>query len=1227
MSPAAHAQDAPVDFNADVRPILSNTCFHCHGPDQNTREADLRLDQQHPLFEDRGGHVAVKPGDAANSELIRRILSNDPDEVMPPPDSSKTLTAAQRDTLVRWVNQGATWQQHWSFVKPIRETPPDVGNDAWTRNEIDRFVLHKIRAAGLEPSSPAAPHILLRRIYLDLIGLQPTPAETDAWLTKIWGSTRFDSADGSTPPLKESAWQELIDHLQASPHYGERWARRWLDLARYADTNGYEKDRDRSIWPYRDWVVNAINSDLPFDQFTVEQLAGDMLPDATIDQRIATGFHRNTMLNEEGGIDPMEFRYHAMTDRVATTGTTWLGLTLGCCQCHTHKYDPVSHTEYYQIFAYLNNADEPSLLLPSESVDEQWAKNKKQADELLADLPNQWPVNDSQNVNAEIASAVADGSQTLTVADGQWIDVSGPNSETATYVVELNLPTLQFDSIKLSTRTTGKAKGPGRTRHGNFVLNEITFEVQSNNSAPSAASGPTLTALPITAATANVEQDSYEISKAIDGDLATGWGIHGSRGIPDVAEATFQLDTSALQQLKSANGLLKVTIKQTTGDKHTIGSFALSLQKNRTPDETREARQHSLAKAFDAWRRSEKANAVDWKILVPVAATSNLPILTIQDDHSIFASGDTAKRDDYVITLEAADHPISAIRLEALPDDRLPEGGPGSTYYEGTLGDFYLTEIGAKSGSTKFPFVSATHTYAKNRFGSNPATAAMAIDGDIQTGWSVHGRQGEAHTAVFVFAEPVPAGTPLTIDMSFGRHFASSLGRFRFSATDSPTPPEARMYSPDVSQLLRDADRPLSHDQHAKLLSTFLTSAEQLSAQSEKIRKLRLRPSATSSLVLQSRPPEHTRPTFRHHRGEYLQPKEPVTVGLPSVLLPANAAAPTDRLEFARWLVSSQTPLTARVVVNRHWAAFFGNGIVKTLDDFGLQGAAPSHPELLDWLAVTFSNDDQWSIRKLHRKIVSSATYRQSSGMSNAALQIDPDNRLLSSSPRIRLDAEIIRDQLLVAAGVLSTELGGPPVRPPQPGGVTESAYGSPKWTASKGSDRYRRRLYTFIKRTAPFAMFSTFDAPSGEACIANRDRSNSPLQALTMLNDVMLMELAQKAGESVVEDSTLTDTASRIDNLFRRTMVRLPNADELKLLQTFFEEQKLHFATNPKQAADFTGQKLADVKLQSGDVAQTDDINPQSTTSDSDNLLAEQAAWTATARAVFGLDESLTRE
>lgn len=1002
-----------INFSRDIRPILSNACFTCHGPDELSREADLRLDTEDGLFQVRDGVAVVKRGDAAASDLVNRILSKDPDVQMPPPGAKKTLSDEQRQLLVAWINAGAKWNQHWAFVRPTKAAVPEVEMPqvaGWPRNEIDRFLGQAQLQNKLHPSPQADVYTLIRRVYLDLIGLPPTVDEADAWVTRLLPGNSTEQTASSTG-IDDTAWQALVDDLLSRPEYGERWARRWLDLARYADTNGYEKDRERSIWPYRDWVINAINADMPFDQFTIEQLAGDMLPNATQSQRIATGFHRNTMLNEEGGIDPLEFRFHAMTDRVATTGTTWLGLTTVCVQCHTHKYDPITHRDYYQMMAFLNNADEPSLELPGEDFESRWQANLQEADKLQRELPQKWPLND--------ASTITD--------------------------------------------------------------------------------------------------------------------------------------------------------------------------------------------AFATWLKAEQTNAAAWTILKPLEAHASLPTLTIQPDHSIFASGDTAKRDDYFVTLAPTDFPITALRLEALPDERLPARGPGSTYYEGTLGDFYLTELQAKSESSEFPFASATETYSKNRFGNNPATAAMAIDGDVQSGWAVHDRQGERHVAVFALKNPVPASTSLKLQMAFGRHFASSLGRFRFSATSAEHATAARDYSDDIERLLLVPDQQLSATDRDILRNQFLMSAPQLASEVERIRELRMRPTVPETLVMQERPANHPRPTYRHHRGEYLQPKEQVEPGTPEILHAWPAELPKNRLGFAKWLMSPENPLTARVVVNRHWAAFFGRGIVSTLDDFGMQGSPPSHPELLDWLAVTFMTEDNWSVKQLHRRIVTSAAYRQSSTYRADAAAVDPENRLLTFMPRLRLEAEIVRDSMLQASGTLSHKRGGVPVRPLQPKGVTEVAYGGQGWDASAGEDRYRRSIYTHIKRTAPFAMITTFDGLSGEACVANRNRSNTPLQALTLLNDLMFVDMAAAASKHILQHAALATDDAKITQLFRELLTRKPGQDELASLSEFVVKQRTAFEQNPELARQLLEAVASDQKT-------------------TDEELVEPAVWTATARALFGVDEAVTR-
>jgi hypothetical protein len=971
---AARAAEAP-DFNRDVRPILAARCFKCHGPDDGARKAKLRLDTR-----DGAAHVLGEPN---GSELLRRVTSTDETEVMPPPSTKVKLTAREKETLRAWVAAGAKYDQHWAFVKPKRPAVPQIRDaKAAIRNPIDAFILARLQKEGLTLAPEADRYTLVRRVYLDLIGVPPTPEEVEAFV-------------GDESP---DAYEKLVDKLLASPHYGERWARKWLDLARYADTNGYEKDRVRSIWPYRDWVIKALNDDMPFDRFTVEQLAGDLLPDATLAQRVATGFHRNTMLNEEGGIDPLEFRYHAVTDRTAVTGTVWLGLTVGCAQCHTHKFDPISHTEYFRLFALLNNADEPEIPVPTPELAKKRAEIEAKIKKLEAELP-----------------------------------------------------------------------------------------------------------------------------------------------------------------------------------------------KKLEPDK--------LVVAFDAWASAGRERAVKWITVRPAKMEAGPTKLALQSDGSVFASGDAKKRDLYTLVLDDLPAGVTAFRIEALADERLPANGPGRTYYEGPKGDFLLSEftLTVDGKAVSFPATSEAHTRGN-------LTAKMALDGHPHTGWGGSGRAGVASSAVFNLAKPLSA-KGAKLELLFERHYSASLGRFRLAVTTDERAVKARDLPAEVEELLARPAEKLTAAERNVLFRHWLSVAPELKPARDEIEGLRKQlPAYPTTLVMQERPADHPRPTFRHHRGEFLQPKEEVQPGVPALFGGEQGAdaprSPKNRLTFAKWLVSRDNPLTARVTVNRHWHALFGRGIVRTLDDFGYQGEPPTHPELLDWLALEFV-ERGWSVKKLHRLIVTSATYRQSSRVTPELLAKDPENRLLARGPRVRLEAEQVRDSALKAAGLLSAKMYGPSVFPPQPPNITtEGAYGKLEWKVSAGEDRYRRGLYTFAKRTAPYAMFQTFDGPSGEACTARREVSNTALQALTMLNDAVLVDVARALAKRAVAHKG--ETADRVAYLFRLCLVRPPSADEAAALAKFYEAQRARFTTDPDRADAVAG-------------AGEDAI--------------DRAAWTATARAILNLDEFVTRE
>lgn len=965
----AHA----LDFNRDVRPVLAQQCFTCHGMDDHGRKGKLRLDLSKSAYgSGKSGEIAIVPGKPDASEVVKRILSTDEDEVMPPPHTKKVLSDKEKNILRQWIAEGAKYEAHWAYTAPVQKFKLQVSGSKPSRGQletlnpkpetqlhpIDHFIRERLEKEGLTPAPEADPFTLVRRVYLDLIGLPPTPAEADAFVNN----------------RSPDAYEKLVDSLLASKPYGERWARRWLDLARYADTNGFEKDRPRQIWPYRDWVVKALNEDMPFDQFSIRQLAGDMLPNATPEDIIATGFHRNTMLNEEGGIDPNEYRFYAMVDRVGVTGTTWMGLTMNCAQCHTHKYDPILHTDFYSVMALLNNADEPTYHIPTPDIEQQQKAHAQRITKLEANLPDKFPG----------------------------------------------------------------------------------------------------------------------------------------------------------------------------------GAAAMQAR-------------------FTRWIEDESKRASNWQILRPTAMKTSMPHLEQQSDGFILGSGDISKSDVYDLSFKAPIKGVTAIKLEVASHPSLPNDGPGLTYYEGPIGGFFLSEMQAYQNGQRMPIARAEATNEEEEDKINDAATAAkptkkaarkaaarktnnamaTLDAEMSSGWQVLGGYGQSHAAVFHFEKPVDLTNGFDLKMLFEKHFACPLGHFRLSVTTSDHA-EATGHPLEVENALA------THDltQREALMREFLvTTPEMKQAAAPLLAARRQLPRGQPTLALKERPASNPRSTNRYHRGEYLQPKETVPPAVPAFLPSLPKDAPANRLTFAKWLFSPENPLTARVTVNRQWQAFFGRGLVKSLEDFGYQSEAPSHPELLDWLAMQFVKDG-WSLKKLHKLIVMSGTYKQASHRSDKSGQRDHENTLLSHAPRFRLDAEIIRDSALKAAGLLSLKMGGPGVYPPQPASVTsEGTYGKVEWKVSEGEDRYRRSLYTFTKRTAPFAMATTFDAPTGEACLARRDVSNSPLQALTLLNDQMFMEAAQAMVKAVLAESP--DDDSRLTNAFRRCLTRPPAADELAMLKTFLQKQR----------------------------------------------------------------------
>ncbi|MBL9093119.1 MAG: PSD1 domain-containing protein [Planctomycetaceae bacterium] len=1202
---SATSSAATPDFQRDVRPILAKHCLKCHGPDEHGRQGGLRLDLRDAALQPaESGERAIVPGDATAGELLRRVTSTDADERMPPAHSGPPLSAAQIDVLQRWIADGAEYANHWAFEPVRRPAPPEVKNSAWVRNPIDRFVLAKLESAGLAPSPEADRRTLVRRLYLDLIGLPPTPQQADEFV-------------GDPDP---AAYEKLVERLLASPHYGERWARRWLDLARYSDTNGYEKDRERSIWPYRDWVVRALNDDLPFDQFTVRQLAGDMLPKATDDDRVATGFHRNTMLNEEGGIDPLEFRYYAMTDRVATTGAVWLGLTLQCAQCHTHKFDPIPHDDYYRFMALLNNADEPEMEVRDAAIAATRGQLENEIARRESRLAEQFPPAIDFTWQAVPAGRIfaARGTIAVSGADGAVATSAARGDDTTTTLVMYgDLADVRGLRMTFLPAADGVAKDPPKANAAppepaRGVIQDVSIGVVSGAT-------PKPRAVRILRAESDVvradggatETFDASLAQAFDGDAATGWTL----AVPRDAQAPTPRATFVFaESVKSSGGAFwTITLRHPAGAQPALDRLRLEWGVERPTTRTpAESSAELLARRFQAWLEAATPTAVAWRTVRPAAVDSNLPLLTVQADDSVVSRGDITKSDTYRVRLAGPLKSVRALRLEALPDAGLPAGGPGRIYYEGPLGDFFLSEFTVKCDGRPVKMARASESFSAlpEVDPKNPkrlaTRAAEAIDGEPSSGWSINGGQGRVQYAVFTFAEPIDAAEALDIEMLFERHYACGLGRFRLAVTAETPAADAGRLPPDVEAALAVEAERRSNAERALLRRHFLGIAPETAAAKRALEALRKRlPSFPTTLVLRERPADEPRPTFVHKRGEYLQPAAQVEPGALSFLKVSDAPA-VDRLGLARWLVDARNPLVPRVTVNRHWAALFGKGIVTTLDDFGYQGAVPTHPELLDWLAAEFVTpsdaDVPWSVKRLHRLIVESAAYRQSSSISPEAARLDPENALLSRSPRLRLDAEIIRDATLAAAGLLTPKIGGPSVFPPQPASVTEAAYGKFAWKTSTGPDRYRRSLYTFSKRTAPFAMFANFDAPSGELCLPRRDVSNTPLQALNLLNDAMIMEAAEALGKLLA--AAAGDDATKLENLFRRILTRPPSAEEARDLLEFYRTERAHLAqaaASPPAAAT-KGASSA----------------PQ--------VAPEVRAWTLTARALLNVDEAVTR-
>lgn len=1031
---AQAAEPAPdaISFNRDIRPILSDHCFQCHGPDAAHRQADLRLDTEAGAKADLGGHRAVAPGDVAASELVRRIKAADAEERMPPADFKRPLSAEQIAALEKWIAQGAKWQGHWSFIPPVRPNPPAVHNATWPRSPIDAFVLARLEAEKLAPSPEADKTTLLRRVTFDLTGLPPTPAEVDAFL-----------ADHAP-----DAFDRVVDRLLASPRYGERMASRWLDGARYADSNGYQSDGERLMWRWRDWVIDAYNRNLPFDQFTVEQLAGDLLPGCTLDQQIATGFNRNHRGNGEGGIIPAEYAVEYVVDRVDTTSTVWLGLTMGCGRCHDHKFDPVTQREFYGLFAYFNNVPERGKAVKFGNSP--------------PFIPAPTPIERQQLTAVESSLAAAEAeyqrfSAELPAAQAKW-EVAARQSPPADWTIADGLAA------------------------------RFNFDGQLQN-----------------------EADAESKAKVVDGEPAFAPGRTGQAAEFDGRRFVDAGSTGAFGYL----------------DKFTLSAWINPADAN-------------AGTAISRMKDAPEASGYYLQI-VDGQVQLNLIMRWLDD----------------------------CLRVET--ERRLT---PGEWHHVTTTYDGSRVAAGIK-------------IYIDGKF--EPLN--VVVDDLNQT---------------FAVEEPLRIGGG-----------GGPEGRFRGKLDDvrvyrrALSGEEASIVatSETVGEILARPGAERTANQSQKLAAYFLAEAAPESIRSAWRRVIELRAkrdalveSFPTTMVMQEMPAP--RETYVLLRGEYDKHGDRVNPGLPASLPPLPAGAPNNRLGFARWLVDPAHPLTARVAVNRYWQMLFSVGIVKTVDDFGSQGEAPSHPELLDWLATEYIAGG-WDTKGLLRQIVTSATYRQASGVTPELLRRDPENRLLARGPRVRLAAEMIRDQALAASGLLVEQIGGPSVRPYQPGDLWKEL-ASVEYVQDHGEKLYRRSLYTFWKRTVAPPTMIAFDAAGRETCTVRETRTNTPLQALALLNEVTFVEAARMLGERVMVEGGETPE-SRIALAFRLVVARPPRPAELEILAKGFENHLARYRSQPQAAAEL---------LAAGEAARDERLDS-----------AELAAYTAVASVILNLDETVTKE
>lgn len=1226
-----------VDFNRDIKPIISNACYRCHGPDPAERKGGLRLDTAAGAVMDLGGHAAIVPGQPDASELIKRITTDDGDLAMPPNGAGKRLSPREVELLKAWIQQGAHFSQHWSYVKPVRPKLPAVTDTTWGKNEVDRFILARLEKEGLKPSPEADRYSLIRRVSLDLTGLPPSIAEVDAFVQDP----------------NPNAYEALVDRLLAKSSYGEHWGLLWLDLARYADSAGYADDPPRTIWLYRDYVIKSFNANKPFDQFTIEQIAGDLLPNPNDDQLTGTAFHRNTLTNNEGGTNDEEFRNVAVVDRVNTTMAVWMGTTMACAQCHTHKYDPITQDEYFQFFAFFNNTDDADRRDESPLHSIYSEEQLQRRSQLQAEIAKVEPV--TKTVTPEIAaseakwdqefpraiswakqrpSSVQTQTQVATSIEADDSVKVAAGASTNTYTVEipetaayrlfcwLDPARLEPTGLKSSdvVKIFRDQQFPVIAERGDIVNNDIPdFQLSIDNADVKRIDQ-------INDVVVKTKEDGSKVAfrdvgrillakvplrairiETLPDDSLPGHG-------PGHAEGNFLISkVSARVHPPTGSSLLGryVRIELPGGEKYLSLAEVQVFSGNDNIASRGEASQSSTDFAGDAKR------AIDGNTNGNYSESNSVTHTAASTDPWWELDFKTEQMIDRLAIwnrTDSAGERLSNFRVLVLNDQH-----DVVWRYEVAAAPNPSTEFRIDSPRA-FEFEKAIADYSQQNY---DASNVLATTTGKNKGWAVGGSTGNSHSLILLAkkASELPTGCSLTLTIEQQSQLANhTVGRFRVSVTDEPRVEEWTQTPEKVIATLQVPAASRTPKQKSEVTQYYLTIAPQLESARQQLATLQksfsdIKP---DTVPVMKELKENRRVTKLQHRGNFEDLGNEVHEGTPAVFPPLPPDAPKDRLTLAKWLVDKENPLTGRVIANRYWELLFGIGIVSSSEEFGSQGDLPFHPELLDWLAAELAGlpadpadtpssvRQPWDLKAFVKLLVMSATYRQSSKVSPELEAKDPDNRLLARGPRFRISAETLRDQALFVGGLLSSKMYGQPVKPPQPNLGLNAAFGSSTdWQTSAGEDKYRRGVYTTWRRSNPYPSMATFDAPNREVCTVRRVRTNTPLQALVTMNDPVYVEAAQALARRIVKEGGAS-TAERATYGFRLALSRPPTPNELNRLMQLYEKSFERFSKDEDAA-----KRMA-----------TEPLGPAEESAN----LKELAAWTVVGNVLMSLDEVIMK-